>query len=199
MSPACSHREVLHMYALIGASDHSGEPQDWKKMAAVFRKRKEERKSNIFSPNYSVGTVLCTVECPGSGVAWWVNAGAKPHPPHIVLSVDFLHSVVPMSRTSALPLPSSVGADWLTARSVPRVALCPRSSSLVWAHVGVRAGAGSVPPRCFRLPGPTASELRHLAVDIQISQPSRKPQPMQGLWGCTPAVDTPASCIGHTP
>lgn len=83
------------MYALIGAHDHSGEPQDWKKkkkQPQYLEKRKEERKSNIFSPNYSVGTVLCTVECPGSGVAWWVNAGAKPHPPHIVLSVDVLHA-----------------------------------------------------------------------------------------------------------
>lgn len=56
------------MYSLIGANDHSGEPQDRKKWPQYLQKR-EERKSNIFSPNYSVGTVLCTVECPGSGVA----------------------------------------------------------------------------------------------------------------------------------
>jgi hypothetical protein len=55
---------------LIGVEDHSGEPQDWrKKVATVFRKEEGERKFNIFSPNYSVGTVLCTVECPGIGMA----------------------------------------------------------------------------------------------------------------------------------
>ena len=63
-------RKVQGTHALIGVEDHSGEPQDWrKKVASVFRKEEGERKSNIFSPNYSVGTVLCTVECPGIGMA----------------------------------------------------------------------------------------------------------------------------------
>lgn len=62
--------------------------------------------------------MLCTVECPGSGMAWWVNTGAKPHPPHIVLSMDFPHSLVPIRRTSALPLPSWLG--WPTARFLPQ-------------------------------------------------------------------------------
>lgn len=39
--------------------------------------------SNIFSPNYSVGTALCTLQCPGSRMAWWVTACAKLRPlPH---------------------------------------------------------------------------------------------------------------------
>lgn len=63
-----------------------------KKSPCYLEKRTKERTSNIFSPNYSVGTLLCTVKSPGSGMAWWVNAGAKPHLPHIVLLVDFLHS-----------------------------------------------------------------------------------------------------------
>lgn len=99
-------------------NDHSGEPQDWKKWPQYLEKRTEERMSNIFSPNYSVGTVLCTVECPGSGMAWWVKTGAKPRPPHIVLSVDFPHSLVPIYRTSALPLPSWLGQA--TARFLPQ-------------------------------------------------------------------------------
>lgn len=65
--------------------------------------------SNIFSPNYSVGTVLCTLQCPGSGMAWWVMAGAKLRPPLIVLSLDFPYSLVSMCGTSALPLPSWPG------------------------------------------------------------------------------------------
>lgn len=65
--------------------------------------------SNIFSPNYSVGTVLCTLQCPGSGMAWWVMAGAKLRPPLIVLSLDFPYSPVSMCGTSALPLPSWPG------------------------------------------------------------------------------------------
>lgn len=93
-SQAPSHWEVLYMNTLIGANDHSGEPQNKKKSHSIYKKGKEERRSNIFSPNYSVGTVLCTVECPGSGMAWRAQAGAKPHPPHIVLTVDFLHFFV---------------------------------------------------------------------------------------------------------
>lgn len=65
--------------------------------------------SNIFSPNYSVGTVLCTLQCPGSGMAWWVMAGAKLRLPLIVLSLDFPYSLVSMCGTSALPLPSWPG------------------------------------------------------------------------------------------
>lgn len=122
-----SQWEVLHMYALIGANDHSGEPQHWKKVATVFRKkkkkRKEERKFNIFSSNYSVGTVLCKVKCPGSGMAWWVNIGAKPHPPHIVLSMDFLHFAVPIWN------------------------LCPSSNPLSWAVHGSASALVTPLPR----------------------------------------------------
>lgn len=77
----------------------------------------KERTSNIFSPNYSVETVLCTLKCPGSGMAWWANAGAKPHPPHIVLLVDFPHLRVPICRPSALPFPSCLGP--LTVGALP--------------------------------------------------------------------------------
>lgn len=61
--------------------------------------------------------MLCTLKCPGSGMAWWANAGAKPHPPHIVLLVDFPHLRVPICRTSALPLPSCLGL--LTVGALP--------------------------------------------------------------------------------
>lgn len=53
--------------------------------------------------------MLCTVECPGSGMALWVHTGAKSHPPHIVLSVDVPPFLVPIGRTSALPSPSRPG------------------------------------------------------------------------------------------
>lgn len=95
-----------------------------KKVATVFRKKMtEERTSNIFSPNYSVGTALCTLECPGSGMAWWVMAGAKPRPPHIVLSVDFPHSLVSVHLWDLCP-PLTLLA-WRADSSVSAsVALC---------------------------------------------------------------------------
>ena len=109
-------QKVQGTNALIGVEDHSGEPQDWrKKVATVFRKEEGERKFNIFSPNYSVGTVLCTVECPGIGMAWLVDAGAKPHPPLIVPSVA-LCSALPRAHWQDLRPPLLLS---LTAYSQP--------------------------------------------------------------------------------
>lgn len=83
--------------------------------------------SIIFSPNYSVGTVLCTLQCPGSGMAWWVMVGAKLRPPLIVLALDFPYTLVSMCGTSALPFSS------------------PSPPGLAGWQLGVGVGAGSVP------------------------------------------------------
>ena len=54
------------MHALIGVKDCNGyrRIEEKRKGHSIWRKKMEERKRNIFSLNYSVGTVLCTVECP---------------------------------------------------------------------------------------------------------------------------------------
>lgn len=177
-----SQREVLHMYALIGANDHSGEPQDWKKWPQYLEKRKEERKSNIFSTNYSVGTVLCTVECPGSGMAWWGNTGAKPHPPHIVLSVDFPHSPVPIWRTSALPLPSWPG--WPTARFLSSRSPSARGEAVWYKHM-LSQGWGRV--RSSRMPQDLDYQrlLLQISVFFLLIQSGWKiPQPGTNLSSC---------------
>lgn len=80
--------------------------------------------SNIFSPNYSVGTALCTLQCPGSRMAWWVTACAKLRPPLIVLSLDFPYSLLSMCGTSALVLPS-----WLGRLTAPCRGWCRVSST----------------------------------------------------------------------
>lgn len=76
-----------------------------KKVAAVFRKRKEERKSNIFSSNYSALK---------SQVSWErrKNIGSKPHPPHIVPSVGFVQLLCAhLQDLCASPPPSQLGCS----------------------------------------------------------------------------------------
>lgn len=101
--------------------------------------------------------MLCTVECPGSGMAWWVNTCAKPHPPHIVLLVDFPHSLVPICGTSALPLPSWLGRP--TARFLPQ-------SPSAWGETvpyepmsGLGQGQFLKDASIARLPAPPVSDL----------------------------------------
>lgn len=106
------------MRGLAHACFDRGKRPFW--LATGFRKKERRKESNIFSPNYSVGPVLCAVECPEIGMAWWVKAGAKPHPPLTVLSVDLL-SLLPCAHLQDLLLqPSSHSwLAWLTMAQFP--------------------------------------------------------------------------------
>lgn len=125
-------------------------------------------------------------------MAWWVNTGAKLHPPHIVLLVDFPHTLVPICRTSALLLPSWLG--WLTAQFLPQ---SPSGWGETVRICSVRVGVGSVPcdASIARLPmsGLPGSDLCLLSVDIKWVENITswyKSQFMWGLWFAAPLRTT---------
>lgn len=92
-----SQWEVLHMHALIGANDHSGEPQDWKKWPQYLEKKVRRKESPIFLVQITV-LEQCFAQWSVLGVEWHDRWTLVPNPTLPTLSslwTSALRSLVP--------------------------------------------------------------------------------------------------------